>query len=119
MLAHAPVLAPPGCVPRRVLFFLAQHHDRLGSTAEALRFVDQCIEVRARCLRCARLAGLRARCERCLQPSGASLTATAAASLDGRLLVLLQHTPTLIEAYVAKAKILKHAGALALGGSLL
>ncbi|KAL4856126.1 N-terminal acetyltransferase A complex auxiliary subunit [Chlorella vulgaris] len=49
-----------------VLFYLAQHHDRLGNTAEALQRVDECI----------------------------------------------QHTPTLIEAYVAKAKILKHAGDL-------
>ncbi|KAL4424899.1 hypothetical protein ABPG77_002122 [Micractinium sp. CCAP 211/92] len=46
------------------LFYLAQHHDKLGNTAEALRLVDRCIE----------------------------------------------HTPTLIEAYVAKARFLKHAG---------
>ncbi|KAL4451836.1 hypothetical protein ABPG75_007498 [Micractinium tetrahymenae] len=46
------------------LFYLAQHHDKLGNTGEALRLVDRCIE----------------------------------------------HTPTLIEAYVAKARFLKHAG---------
>lgn len=31
---------------RRALFYLAQHHDKLGNTAEALRLVDRCIEVR-------------------------------------------------------------------------
>lgn len=29
----------------RALFYLAQHHDKLGNTDEALRLVDRCIEV--------------------------------------------------------------------------
>lgn len=31
----------------RVLFYIAQHHDRLGNTAEALQRVDECIQVGA------------------------------------------------------------------------
>lgn len=141
-------------VSYRALFYLAQHHDKLGNTGEALRLVDCCIEVRLGSGVGWTGGGVRAgaRCgggggagrgpsgargtdgvrdsSAALQPRGRH--ANQAACLDverqGFIFVLwpgtsphaalarwptaLQHTPTLIEAYVAKARFLKHAGGL-------
>ncbi len=57
--AHHCHLAPPCPAPLRccrALFYLAQHHDKLGNTAEALQLVDRCIEVRG-----SRILGLHCR----------------------------------------------------------
>lgn len=127
----APACQPPRCC--RALFYLAQHHDKLGNTAEALQLVDRCIEVGG-----SRISGLHCRLGgACIISSHVPVRCHALPAAGGRLgtrlersygsltcccfatpLAHLQHTPTLIEAYVAKAKFLKHAGERPLPSSI-
>ena len=136
---HAPSLPPrPAHPPRRALFYLAQHHNKLGDTARALALVDRCIQVRGCSRRRLRTdAGWAGEVPGSAAPPGCAAGGCADAMRPPRcpasprstpppsprraasMLMHLpntsphpvaQHTPTLIEAHVAKSKILKHAG---------
>lgn len=117
----------------RVHLYLAQHHDRLGNTGQALAYVERCLEVRLGAQACIEVhrweaGGGQAWSTGQRLPEGqlAGCTPACAARPPARppaseaapppRAAPMQHTPTLLEAYTAKAKILKHAGGRRAGG---